>query len=403
MHLSRTLALSSAAVVAVGVAMPPSQASAPAAPVAAEPAASSTAPTRADDRRAPNLRVRVIKRGLDIPWDITFLPSGAMLYTQRSRLSIRYRGPKGGGDRLVRISRSGMWSSGETGLMSILAARDFRQSRHFFTCHGANAPRPSGHDVRVVKWKLKDNNRRAVRVKPIVRGLPATSGRHGGCRLRYGPEGALYIGTGDAATSRNPQNLRSGGGKVLRVKPKTGAGWPTNRWTNAQKPMKRRVFTYGHRNVQGLALRPGSGMWSVEHGPGVEDEVNRLKKGGNYGWDPDAGYDESVPMTDFSLPGKQIGARWKSGPTPATSGAVWLRGDRWGVWKGTLAVGCLEGSELRIMKFRRGNFVRMWVPDRLNGNFGRLRSPVLGPGNALYITTANGAGNDKILKVTPRR
>jgi len=406
MHLSRTLALSSAVVVALGIAMPPSQASAPAAPIRAQPAAPTTAataaPTVGDDRRAPNLRVRVVKRGLDIPWDITFLPNNAMLYTQRSRLSIRYRG-SGGGDHVVRFSRSGMWSSGETGLMSILAARNFRRTRHFFTCHGANSPRPSGQDIRVVMWRLKPNNRRAVRVKPLVRGLPATSGRHGGCRLRFGPEGALYVGTGDAAQSNNPQSLRSGGGKVLRVSPKTGRGWPTNRWNNAQKPMKRRIYTYGHRNVQGLALRPGSGMWSVEHGPSTNDEVNRLRRGGNYGWDPDPGYDESVPMTDFSLPGKQIGARWKSGPTPATSGAEWLRGDRWGVWQGTLAVACLEGSELRIMKFRNGKFIRQWIPNRLQGNYGRLRTPVQGPGNALYITTANGVGNDKILKVTPRR
>ncbi|MBA3719261.1 MAG: hypothetical protein H0W95_03075, partial [Nocardioidaceae bacterium] len=103
MHLSRTLALSSAAVVALGIAMPPSQASAPAAPIRAQPAAPTTAataaPTVGDDRRAPNLRVRVVKRGLDIPWDITFLPNNAMLYTQRSRLSIRYRG-SGGGDHV---------------------------------------------------------------------------------------------------------------------------------------------------------------------------------------------------------------------------------------------------------------------------------------------------------------
>ncbi len=390
MQLTRRLAVLAAAAVALALTAPSG--------VATEPPA--------DPERVPSLRVQVVKRGLDIPWDLTFLPNGAMLYTQRSRLTMRYRAP-GGGDHPVRFDRSGMWSSGETGLMSILAAENFARTRHFYTCHGANSPRPGGHDVRVVMWRLKQSTRRAVRVRPIVRGLPATSGRHGGCRLRFGPEGALYIGTGDAAVARNPQSLRSGGGKVLRVRPATGRGWPSNPFPHAGRAMKRRIFTYGHRNVQGLALRPGRNatMWSVEHGTYRDDEVNRLRRGGNYGWDPGPGYDESAPMTDFSLPGPQIGARWRSGqPTLATSGAVWLRGAKWGAWRGALAVGCLADSSLRIMRFSRsGRFLRMWTPPRLNGDYGRLRSPVLGPGNVLYVTTANGAGNDKILRVNPRR
>lgn len=252
-------------------------------------------------------------------------------------------------------------------------------------------------------WRLTQNERRAVRVEQIVRGLPASSGRLGGCRLRYGPEGALYIGTGDAAVAKNAPSLRSGGGKVLRVRPRTGRGWPSNPFSHAQSAMKRRVFTYGHHNVQGLALRPGRGMWSVEHGSFRDDEVNRLKKRGNYGWDPGPGYDESVPMTDFSLPGKQVGARWKSGnPTIAPSGAAWLRGGKWGVWQGCLAMAVLGDSHLRILKFtREGRFVRSWRPARLDGS--RLRTAQLGPGGNLYLTTSNGGGNDRILRVLPRR
>ncbi len=351
-------------------------------------------------RQTPRLEVRTIKAGLDIPWDLTFLPGGGMLYTQRDRLAIRYRGPEGA-DRPVRIQTQGMWVSGETGLMSILAARDFRQTRQFFTCHGANTSTPGGHDVRVVLWRLAGNFTRATRVEPIVTGLPATSGRHGGCRLRFGPEGALYVGTGDAAVGRNPQSLTSGGGKVLRVKPKSGKPWKGNPFIGADSAIKRKIYTYGHRNVQGLALRPGGGMWSVEHGSYRDDEANRLVKGGNYGWNPVPGYDESVPMTDFSLPGKQIGARWKSGdPTIAPSGSVWLRGKKWGVWQGCLAVGVLGDSHLRILEFTpAGTFVRSWVP--LDGP--RLRSAVLGPDGNLYLTTSNGGGSDRILEVIPHR
>lgn len=135
----------------------------------------------------------------------------------------------------------------------------------------------------MVLWRLRDDTRHAVRVRQVLTGLPSVSGRHGGCRLRYGPEGALYVGTGDAAVSRNPQSLRSGGGKVLRIRPRTGRPWPHNPFVHRDRAITRKIYTYGHRNVQGLALRPGRGMWSVEHGTYRDDEVNRLRSGGNYG------------------------------------------------------------------------------------------------------------------------
>ena len=400
MRTNRALAVIVGSALAVTMSAAPSTSAAPvASPAAAGIAVGAAASAHSDDRvPRPRLRVRVVKGGLDIPWDLTFLPGGGMLYTQRDRLSIRYHGPNGG-DRKVRIRTKGMWHSGETGLMSILALRGFRSSRKFLTCHGSFAP--GGHEVRVVLWKLSKNRSHAKRVRKIITNLPATSGRHGGCRLRFGPEGALYVGTGDAAQTRNPQNLKSGGGKVLRVRPTTGKPWPGNPFIHADSKMKRKIFTYGHRNVQGLAARPGGGMWSVEHGTYRDDEVNKLRKGGNYGWRPGPGYDESPPMTNYSLPGKQIGAKWRSGnPTIAPSGAVWLRGKKWGAWRGCLAMAVLGHTQLRILKFnRKGKFVRGWIP--LNGN--RLRSAVQGPDGNLYLTTANGGGNDKILKVVPRR
>jgi glucose/arabinose dehydrogenase len=115
----------------------------------------------------------------------------------------------------------------------------------------------------------------------------------------------------------------------------------------AAAPSARRlVWTYGHRNVQGLAQRADGTLWSVEHGSFRDDEVNLLVPGGDYGWNPVPGYDESVPMTDQSLPGEQQEAVWTSGePTVATSGAAWVRGTQWGRLEGTLAVAAHKGSE----------------------------------------------------------
>ena len=351
-------------------------------------------------RELPALRVRTVVRGLDHPWDIAFLPGGDMLYTEREDGDIWWRGTDGG--KRVVAHPADLWVAGETGMMSIAVAGDFAETRVFWTCHGANTAN-GGHDVLVVRWQLNAEATDATRLSTIVQGLPTTSGRHGGCRLEFGAEGALYIGTGEGATTTAAQDKTSGGGKVLRVHRRTGAGWPGNPYAGSSNAMKRRVFTYGHRNVQGLALRGDGRMWSAEHGTYRDDEVNLLRAGGNYGWDPAPDYDHPGPMTDFSLPGRQVGAKWRSGnPTLAISGATWLTGKRWQGYRGRLVLAALKNSSVRLLRFAGNDFRGMVTPPALDGDFGRLRTAVVGPRNALYFTTDNGADNDRILKVTPR-
>lgn len=368
-----------------------------------------TASTRAEaatTAAAPALRVTTVMRNLDIPWDTALLPNGAMLVTERTRRRILLR-PAGGGRRVVANRPPGIWASSvssETGLMSLAVDPRFRTNRRFYTCHGQTL-RNGRHDVRVVAWRLNRRSTRARRTETLVRGIPATSGRHGGCRLELDPRGRLYVGTGDATIGRNPQRLRSLGGKVLRINRFTGGPARGNPYRRADNRNKRRVLTHGHRNVQGLGWRPGDGMWSVEHGTFRDDEVNRLVRGGDYGWAPGPSYDESRPMTDHSLPGRQRNAKWRSGnPTLAPSGATWLTHRRWGVWRGRLAVAMLKDSSLRVMRFSgRNRLLSVRTPRALNGRFGRLRSVTLGPRGALYLTTSNGNGNDRVLRVVPRR
>lgn len=353
-------------------------------------------------QRAPQLRVSTVQAGLEIPWDIAFLPNGGMLYSERVKRRVTYRAPDGT-QRVVLDAPPGSWAERETGMMAVVLDRHFAKTRTFLTCHGSTAS--GSPDVRVVRWRIGADFGPAEFVRNLVTGLPATSGRHGGCRLRFGSEGALYIGTGDAADEDNAQDLTSGGGKVLRVRPGTGAGWPTNRWSDASERMKRRVFTYGHRNVQGLALRRDGRMWSAEHGTYRDDEVNLLRNGANYGWQAGPGYDEGAawPMTNHSLPGRQVNARWSSGdPTIAPSGATWLSGRKWGAWQGALALAVLGSRELHILKFDAdGRLLREFRPAALDGVEGRLRAAVLGPDNNLYVTTSNFT-DDRILKVVPQ-
>ncbi len=331
--------------------------------------------------------------GLSVPWGMTFAPDGTMLFTERGgRLSSRLTD---GTVQPVSADFDDLLVSGEAGLMAIAADPAFAANRRFYTCQAHTGP-----EVQVIAWTFNDDTyTAATRVAdPLVGNIPAAS-RHSGCRLRFGPQGYLWIATGDATVGTAPQDLNSLGGKVLRVDAATGAAAAGN-------PFGSRLYTYGHRNVQGLARRPGTNqMWSVEHGPRLDDEINLLSAGGNYGWDPVPGYDEGVPMTDLvKFPGA-VEARWSSGnPTLATSGGIFLEGAQWGRWDGRLAVATLKGSSLRLFEFTDdGAFVSQVVVPELDGRYGRLRTPLLGPDGALYVTTSNGRGQDKILRVSGSR
>jgi glucose/arabinose dehydrogenase len=348
----------------------------------------------------PHLKVKTLDRGLDHPWDVRPLPGHRLLITQRERRELTLW--RHGTTHNVSFDNSHIWVSGETGLMGLEVDPRFKHNRRIYTCQGWNLP-AGGHDIRVVSWRLNKRYTHATAKRTLLTGLPTTSGRHGGCRLLITRNGALNIGTGDAATGTNPENLRSLGGKTLRLNPKTGRPWPTNPFVRAAAKATRYVTSYGHRNVQGLAQRADGSLWSIEQGTFRDDEVNKIKLGGDYGYNPVPGYNESVPMTDQSLPGRQLGARWSSGPsTIATSGGTFVpTSRRWGALRGTLAIGVLKGEEVLFVRLdKHGRLVRTTAPTPLQ-RYGRIRTVVAAPNGTLLVTTDNGGGSDVLLRVKP--
>jgi glucose/arabinose dehydrogenase len=354
-----------------------------------DPPASPGAPPSgsASPAGAPALHVAVVADGLDHPWDVVQAPDGTLLIDERS----------GGftavlpddAVRQVRADLDDLFARGETGLMGLALDPGFAGNRRLYSCQGSRRG-----SIAVVAWTVAADWSAVTRVAdPLVGGIPLNqrSGRHGGCRLRFAPDGALLIGTGDNAVGTNAQDPDSLAGKVLRADAATG---------------EVAVWTSGHRNVQGLAVRPGSDqVFAVEHGPDRDDEVNLLQGGGNYGWDPDGGgsYDESVPMTDPEIPGA-IPAVWSSGePTLATSGATFLAGDRWGAYEGLLLVALLKAQGVLALRLNDAGVLReqFRLPE-LDGVYGRIRSVLQGSDGALYVTTDNGGNQDRLLRVTPR-
>lgn len=366
--------------------------------------ASSTAsaPSVEPDIGIPELVVEVLVEDLTNPWDLAQAPDGTVVFDQRGGGMTAYR--PDGTVQAIRADFEDLFANGETGLMGLVLDPEFDENRRLFTCQGYE---PDGGDIRVISWEVAADYTSATRLSdPLVQGLPLTSGRHGGCRLRFDADGALQIGTGDAATGSNAQDLNSLGGKTLRVDPDTGQPWPDNPFLGADDadPL---IYTYGHRNVQGLALRPGtSDMYAAEHGPDVDDEVNLLARGGNYGWNPLGAnpddYNESVPMTDPNIDGA-VPALWSSGdPTVATSGATFLDGPEWGGYDGVMMVGLLAGEGILALQFELdGTLISASRLPGFDGTYGRIRTVQLGNDGSFYVTTSNGGG-DVVLKVTPQ-
>ncbi len=352
--------------------------------------------------RVPQLVVKKVVTGLDHPWDVRPIGEGRLIFTQRDRATVSIWDD--GKTRTVgNFPTDSVWVSGETGLMGLEVDPDFATNHRFYTCQGGF--KGEGHEVKVMSWTLNDALTSITGSKQLIGGFPTSSGRHGGCRLLALDDGSLYVGTGDAAQGTNPENKKSLGGKTLRLDAQTGKPWPGNRFINSENRRKRYVQTYGHRNVQGLAYRKdhSGGVFSIEQGTYRDDEVNVLRNGGDYGYNPVPGYNESVPMTDQSLPGRQWAAVWRSGnPTIATSGGGFIYGKGWGAYNGNLVLGALAGQRAVFLKLKQTAEVRKVRTPAALRDYGRIRTIVDGPGSVIYVTTDNGDGNDAILAVRPR-
>ena len=356
----------------------------------------------------PGLAVEVVTEGLEHGWDIGFLPGGQVLVTERpGRISLVSGVREGARRSTVRADLDDVYAQGEGGLMGMVVHPDFATSREFTTCQ-THEEGGNPEDIRLVTWRLSEDERSAQRVKTLLSGLPISTGRHSGCRPEIAADGALLVGTGDTAQGNIPQDRTILGGKVLRLDLKSGDPLPDNPFASSSNRREPYVLSYGHRNVQGVAVQPGTGVvYTAEHGPSFNDEVNRIRAGANYGWDPSqggtvGGYDESVPMTDRERFPDAVPAIWQSGQrTQAVCAAEFLEGSQWAGLEGALAVTALKGAKLLLLTLKpNASLAKVAVPEATNGPYGRLRAARMGPDGALYVTTTNG-DDDKLLRISP--
>ncbi len=343
------------------------------------------------------LQVEAVARDLVNPWGLAFLPDGRMLVTERPG---RLRIVSSGGELSPPVTGvPNVWASGQGGLLDVAVDRAFGESSTIYLCFAERAGQ--GGRTSVARGKLVQGPApRLDDVRVIFRqDGPLSSGNHYGCRIAQGEDGNLFIGLGDHYAYRDEaQNLGNHLGKIVRITP-DGSAPPDNPLVG-RTDARPEVWSYGHRNIQSLAFRPGTGeLWEVEHGPRGGDEVNIVEKGKNYGW-PVIGYG-----IDYS------GARIHQGtakagmeqpvkywvPSIAPSGMAFYTGDLFPRWKGSLFVGALAGQMLvRLTVSGRAVTGEERLLQNLNE---RIRDVRQGPDGALYLLTDNWEG--RILRISP--
>jgi glucose/arabinose dehydrogenase len=336
----------------------PTTASAPVTPTTAAPSAigvPSGAPT--------GVRLgtpEVITTGLEAPWGLAFLPDGSSLVSERDSARIVRVGPRGGAATEV-AKLDDVDASGEGGLLGIAVSPDFARDQTVFAYFTA------GSENRIVRFPLADPNRQQV----LVRGIPV-SGIHNGGRLVFGPDGYLYATTGDASQRGRSQDTSSLGGKILRL---TADGRPAPGNPFPASP----VWSFGHRNVQGLAFDDNRRLFASEFGQNTYDEINLIEPGQNYGWPTVEGGGGAPRFRDPLL-------TWTTAEA-SPSGMAYADGALW--------VAALRGRRLWRVDLDGHGGVRSTEPE-LVGQFGRIRNVSLAPdGTALWLLTSNRDGRGK--------
>jgi glucose/arabinose dehydrogenase len=326
--------------------------------------------------------------GLSSPWEMAFLSDGTMFFTERDPGAVRVR--------LTNATINDVVTPADVqpfGMMGLAVDPNFASNKLIYTSYIAT------NDVRVVRWQVNDTFNGVVGDGTVlVDGLTIGNDHHG-CRIAFGPDGKLWVTTGDSAIGTNPQDLNDLDGKVLRI---NSDGTAPNDNPFVGQPGDDRIYTFGHRNPQGIAFQPGTGQpYNIDHGPNINDEVNQLMPGGNGGWDPIPDYNQLVPMTDLQkFPDAMVPA-WRSGDidTVAPSGGTFLTGSQWKSWQNQLVVAFLKDSKARVMFLDGNGNVSFATPILENGV--RLRTAVEGPDGNLYISTDVSVGLGAIWKVTP--
>lgn len=346
---------------------------------------------------AGRLEVQTVASGLAYPWALAFLPESRMLVTERPG-RIRIVSPQGQLSPAVKGVPEVM-AVGQGGLLDVITDKNYAQNNTIYFCYSERSG--SGGRTAVARGKLIDGTApRLDDMKVIFRqDGPLSSGNHHGCRIVQAPDSNLFVTLGEHYSGRDQaQSLDNHLGKLIRIAPDGSV--PKDNPFVGRDGARPEIWSYGHRNQQGLAINPATGeLWETEHGPRGGDEVNIIDKGKNYGW-PVIGYGidysgAKIHETTSKAGMEQPVKYWV--PSIAPSGMTFYTGDLFPRWRGSLFTGALAGQMLVRLQLN-GNTVTS--EERVLQNLNeRIRDVRQGPDGALWLLTDSSAG--RILRITP--
>jgi glucose/arabinose dehydrogenase len=359
------------------------RAKAAAAPPAAAPRKPAPDEVFRSERQA--FRLETVVDNFETPWGIDFLPDGTMLFTERSGQLRRVVGGKL--DPTVIGGLPPLWVRQDGGLMDVAVHPDYANNGWIYLAFSEpGGTVPGASSTRIIRARIRDNQ--LVDQETLFKAPPALywdDNSHYGARFLFGPQNVLFFSIGDRGHMPDSQDLASPYGKLHRIH--DDGRIPADNPFVDRPGAAKSVWSYGHRNQQGLAFDPVTGdLWTTEHGPRGGDEVNLTVKGRNYGWPTvtfGMNYD-GTPISDKTAqPGMEVpAAQWT--PTIAPSGITFYTGDRFPQWKNHLFIACLAGQQLRRLEITGQKVTHQEV---VFSGLGRVREVVMGPDGYLYVAT----------------
>lgn len=326
----------------------------------------------------------VIVDDLDIPWGFTFLPDGSMLINEKAGELIHFKN----GNKSVVTGLPEIYFRGQGGLLDIILHPNYKENGWIYFSYASPKGKGDGGNTSIARAQLK--NKTLINFKVLYKAEPnSRRGQHFGSRLVFDNNGYLYFTIGDRGDRDvNPQDLTRDCGKVYRIHDdgRIPIDNPFFKKSNAKKA----IFSYGHRNPQGMILHPKTGdIWTHEHGPRGGDEINIVKAGKNYGW-PVISYGINYSGTKFTELTEKEGMeqplhQWT--PSIAPSGMAFINSDKYGDWNGNLLVGSLKFQYLDLCTLSNDN--KVIKEERLLDGIGRVRSVEQGPDGFIYVGIEN--------------
>ena len=331
---------------------------------------------------------------LEIPWGMAFLPDGSMLITEKSGNLISFKD----GQKVTISNVPEVYVRGQGGLLDLKLHPNYKNNGWIYISYSSSEGDEKGGHTAIMRAKLTNNS--LTDKELLYKASPnTTKGQHFGSRIGFDNQSYLYFSIGErGARDENPQDITRDGGKIYRLY--DDGRIPEDNPFVGTDGAKTAIYSYGHRNPQGMVKHPNTGdIWVNEHGPQGGDEINIIKKGANYGW-PLVTYGvnySGTPITDKTeMEGMEQPIHYWV-PSIAPSGMAFVASDRYTGWKGNLLIGSLKFQYVELLEMDGNKVVKR---EKILADKGRVRDIKQGPDGLIYVAV-EGKGIYKLVPSTP--